>query len=407
MRGGRLMKKKRLTESSTSYYIPISILFGILVLFATCTKKDNPNRKHEEVTLYTDTFPKEKNALNSLPMLTDKKIKKEDPIGDENNLDQTIAIDNSTLEYLKLKAWANACMNVKSGGIGIDFKLEHDIDLTGLEWIPIGDWEIPYIGTFDGQGHKITGLNIDIESDAGFFRAIGQGGIVRNLHLEGKISGKGIVGGITAFNTGGIIQGCSFSNGTILNNTHFVIGGICGFNSKNGKIYGCILQNTSLEKEYIYASVIAGGIVGANDQATVAACLINYAKLGNLSAKHKNNIGGVAYSNDGNIIACIVINTKWRADAAGICFLNKERGLIRHSLWMENSLVHHGIFDDLNEVPQGINYSFFAQNADISINIAEMNQILHRNGIAWNWTYKKSEKESLMPTVHIPVIPGH
>ena len=39
--------------------------------------------------------------------------------------------------------------------------LTNDIDLTDVAWVPIGNEDIPFYGTFDGGGHSISGLHID------------------------------------------------------------------------------------------------------------------------------------------------------------------------------------------------------------------------------------------------------
>ena len=44
---------------------------------------------------------------------------------------------------------------------GIFFKEESDIDISSLNWFPIGkDERNVFSGNFDGGGYKITGLNI-------------------------------------------------------------------------------------------------------------------------------------------------------------------------------------------------------------------------------------------------------
>ena len=40
------------------------------------------------------------------------------------------------------------------------YSLTSDIDLTGETWSPIGDYEMPFMGTFLGNGHEIKGLSI-------------------------------------------------------------------------------------------------------------------------------------------------------------------------------------------------------------------------------------------------------
>lgn len=40
------------------------------------------------------------------------------------------------------------------------YRLTADIDLSGEEWIPLGDYSLPFMGNFDGNGHTISNLSI-------------------------------------------------------------------------------------------------------------------------------------------------------------------------------------------------------------------------------------------------------
>ena len=55
---------------------------------------------------------------------------------------------------------------VNSGETGISGKLTANIDLTSVEsWTPIGSLKQPFTGSFDGDGHSITGMSITFDSD--------------------------------------------------------------------------------------------------------------------------------------------------------------------------------------------------------------------------------------------------
>lgn len=73
--------------------------------------------------------------------------------------------------------------------------LTHDIDADGAAVsIPI------FLGDFDGQGHKITGLCLTEScSEYGLFSRVESGAFVRNLTVEGEVIPAGTqtdVGGI-------------------------------------------------------------------------------------------------------------------------------------------------------------------------------------------------------------------
>ena len=82
-----------------------------------------------------------------------------------------------------LKAVADIANN---GNLGINITLTENINLTDMDWTPIGkDDNKAYTGTFDGNGKTITGLTVTGSNDyAGLFGYIGSGGMVKNVVLE-------------------------------------------------------------------------------------------------------------------------------------------------------------------------------------------------------------------------------
>lgn len=50
------------------------------------------------------------------------------------------------------------------GFSGLYFTLSGDIDLEGENWIPIGEIDNPFRGHFDGDGHTVKGLKVDIQA---------------------------------------------------------------------------------------------------------------------------------------------------------------------------------------------------------------------------------------------------
>ena len=68
----------------------------------------------------------------------------------------------------------------------INITLTADINLSGIDWTPIGiDYNHQYTGTFNGGGHTITGLTVTgSDQYAGLFGYIGSGGTVKDVTLE-------------------------------------------------------------------------------------------------------------------------------------------------------------------------------------------------------------------------------
>ena len=167
-----------------------------------------------------------------------------------------------------LKAWAeDAAKN-----LDLNCTLASDITLSG-EWTPIGsDEDHAYKGDFDGGGHTITGLKVNIQSDfAGLFGCIDSGGKVQDLTLAGvEISGTGdYVGGVVGWNNGAI-TGCSSSAAVT---GIYNVGGVAGYNDFSGTITACYHANGDVTGSVSGTGSYVGGVVGSNNStSTIAAC---------------------------------------------------------------------------------------------------------------------------------------
>ena len=174
--------------------------------------------------------------------------------GTAEDLGYFIQDDGSYTVYTAngLKEWAEAVQTDPT----INCTLTTDIDLTGKEWTPIGRPR-GYTGTFDGQGHTITGLNISPSEDAAaLFHQINGDGTVMNLQLKDvTYNGVTAMGGIAHGNYG-TITACSVT-GTLTNTTNNGhVGGIAATNL--GTITACWFSGT------ITGGSSIGGIAGSN-----------------------------------------------------------------------------------------------------------------------------------------------
>lgn len=181
--------------------------------------------------------------------------------------------------------------------------LASDVVLSKSEqWTPIGNSTYSYSGTFDGNGHIISGLYISNSNDnQGLFGYV-DGGTIRNLGLtDTDISAGGSVGSIAGNLDGGTIENC-YNVGTVSGARQ--IGGIVG------NAYG----ETTIKNSYNAGSVTAsksnaGGIAGQISGGSVE----NSYNVGSVSG---NNAGGIAGSavncTDTN---CYYLNTSAQAGA--------------------------------------------------------------------------------------------
>ena len=151
----------------------------------------------------------------------------------------------------------SAFVNSGESCSGLYFRLEGDIKLEGSadhQWTPIGkDYDNQFMGSFDGDGHTISGLYIDSTSNyQGLFGAIGSDGIVKNLAVSGSVTGNNYVGGIAGYSVG-IIENCH-NDASITGNS--IVGGIAG-DVYAGTIQKCYNRGT------ISGSANVGGIAGS------------------------------------------------------------------------------------------------------------------------------------------------
>jgi hypothetical protein len=136
-------------------------------------------------------------------------------------------------------------------------------------WTAIGDLNSPFTGSFDGDGHTITGLTIDVSgilpvshpstSNQGMFGVIGANAVVENLGLkEVGIIGRNNIGGLAGQNNG-TVQRC-YVTGSVrgISPGGVYVGGLVGTNGINGMV-----QDSYAECDVSGTSAV-GGLVGSN-----------------------------------------------------------------------------------------------------------------------------------------------
>lgn len=153
-----------------------------------------------------------------------------------------------------LKVWAS-----DTDVLNKDVILEKDIDLTGVEWTPVGsDMNTGYAGEFNGNGKFIYNLTINsTESNVGFFGGLAAGGTVHDVkfaNAQVTANSGGAYAGVIAGASLGRIDNCNVRNSTV---SGIYAGAIVGNNSV--QVNGC----NALDIE-VSATHAAGGIAGAS-----------------------------------------------------------------------------------------------------------------------------------------------
>ena len=192
--------------------------------------------------------------------------------GEAEDLGYSIQNDGSYMVYNAkgLLAWNKAAQKDES----INCTLTADIDLTGKDWTRIGTWP-GYSGVFNGQGHRITGLNFSAATTE-LFGLLNVRGVIKNLQLidVNLYGSNGSAAGIVEQNNGQIIA-CSVT-GKIS-----AYGRTCGIADLNyGSITACWFDGTLKDYE-------SGAIVRFNYN-TITSCYWG----GNAEQGEFRNFGG-------------------------------------------------------------------------------------------------------------------
>lgn len=188
--------------------------------------------------------------------------------------------------------------------------LTADIDLKNEEWTPIGigngtenngaTIDFPYSGTFDGNGHTISGLNVNYRNKNGGLFCYVMNATIKNLTVAGSVthsSGDGVAyGGIVGCADSSTIENCT-NRCTVTGNWY--AGGIVGW-STDSDIIGC--ANFGNISSPSFSGGICGKIGGENDAAGIDATIRDCYNVGMVSGNYAGGITGQSDSEDIDIL---------------------------------------------------------------------------------------------------------
>lgn len=316
--------------------------------------------------------------------------------------------------------------------LGINITLTADIDLSDIDWTPIGiDYNHQYKGTFNGGGHTITGLTVTTSDQyAGLFGYIGSGGTVKDVTLEGvqiaTTHSVGDAGGVAGYSYGNI-ENCSVSGSVSVSGMNSFAGGVVGYQSggfltecsssatvnagnKAGGVAGATNSGAILTACYATGSVtlvsnndigtyFAGGVVGSNGGSCIQACYAWGSVTG--SGSGTIYVGGVTGTNDvGTLTACYhAKGTVKGSDGAtgGVAGRNFKdsmlgSGIITACYWGGNGQ-EQGIGED--QVGTGGTTQVDGTDVTWRSAMTSMNEALQSAGSAWSYTIG----EDFLPTL--------
>ena len=227
-----------------------------------------------------------------------------------------LSTDGKTYEVYNangLLAWNEAARK----DLSINCTLTADIDLTGKTWTPIGNYDNQYTGTFDGNGHIITGLTVNQgRTDyVGLIGGLGTGGKVQNVTLtDVSVTGYMNVGGVVGANDKGTVTACTASGDVTGTGNH--VGGVVGWN------YGTVTACTATGD--VSGNCDVGGVAGYNE-GSVTGCYATGDVSGN------RDVGGVAGWNcsSGTVTACTASGSvSGNEDVGGVVGWNYINGTV-------------------------------------------------------------------------------
>lgn len=144
----------------------------------------------------------------------------------------------------------------------LNLKPLSDKNLTG--WIPIGNENTPFTGTFDGNGNSISGLFIQqtLAGVLGLFGVLDGNGEIRNLHLKQvDITVGSSSGALVGIQVNGLIENCH-SSGAV-SAVGGMIGGLVGLQQEG------IIVNCSSSCDIISENAQMGGLVGLSQNGQI------------------------------------------------------------------------------------------------------------------------------------------
>lgn len=287
-----------------------------------------------------------------------------------------------------------------------NFALGSDIDATetstwnsGAGFTPIGDGgktlndpAHPFTANFDGLGHTIRKLGINLPDKTwwvGLFGNTGQDSEIRNLGLiDADITGNHRVGGLVGENNGLITQSYAQSVVTGVNNVAVLV----GYNTSSGSVknsyatgnvnitnkglHGGSLVGANwgvISNSYSTGSVSGngikvGGLVGSNDSGIISNCYATGSVTGS------QNIGGLAGNNSNGTIN----SSYWNTETSGQTGSAGGQGLTTAQMQMQSSFTGFD-FPKIWTIIEGATYPMLSSEYSTTIYNAHQLQLMMMN----------------------------
>jgi len=253
----------------------------------------------------------------------------EEPVTIED--DNLILVDNyyQISNGAQLRKFAELVNSQKDSRTVLNARLTADIDLACKEkgnWTCMGSTKVPYNGTFEGGGHRISGMIIDDTKAAfsGLF-AVTSKASISGIILQGDgITSNGHVGAIVGgAQNNTIIRDCLVDCPVKCTDKQKTAGGVAGFLISNAQVHNCLVLSTVTSSA---SAEKAGAIVGTCSGSNGKASNCNYLDESNSRAYASTSVAK-------NFTNCVPCTDDQLRDGATAYVLSQNTSGAAVSLW--------------------------------------------------------------------------
>ena len=331
-----------------------------------------------------------------------------------------IITSRSELNIMATLVNAGNSFSGKHFELGNDIKYFHTTDWndatsTENNYTAIGGYNYNFYGTFDGQGHTISGIRIykggttDSDSYQGIFGSATDATIRNVILTDARITGHQYVGGIAGFTTwsmtGSVVENCRVGSDVTIHgvanyaNDH---GGVVG-QCNGGTISGCVSSATltvadGLTDIYDYGGILgslngdmtaclaigvsvpnvtnAGAIVGTKTISGTALannCYYN-STVGSATTNIGSNTGDVTENNGAVPAYILTLGTGISATPAAVTYDNTDYYAVGSTVTLSYTLPtgYAAVYSVNGETITGNSFTMPAANVTVSVDVLNL-----------------------------------
>lgn len=253
----------------------------------------------EEPDVATEQATNNSNVSNAKETEETKDVQKTEDVDATSSTSETKEIERLTEEeaiaqgYTVIKSAED--LKLLNNNLDGDFILMGDVDLSDVDWAPVGSVDKPFTGKFNGNGYSISNLTLNVDNgtateNVGFFASTSDA-TISNVLLDNvtvntpATYNKGAVGTLI-----GVAADTNIDNVTVRNSSvqgHQKTGGLIGSITTNGSATNTKITNVNIDCD-VNSAYYSGGLVGyvetlGNSSLVIENSVVN----GNVSASKK------------------------------------------------------------------------------------------------------------------------